>query len=78
MRARTKPVQTPLSISKIGLPPVVDDASVTPQYSPLFMFLPLFHDVRVGLVVVRLVSRLFAVVFVIGYLFLAILPSVCG
>ena len=65
LRARTKPVQTPLSISKIGLPPVVDDASVTPQYFALFTFLPLFHDVRVGVVVVRLVSRLFAVVLLL-------------
>jgi hypothetical protein len=38
---------------------------VTPQYFALFTFLPLFHDVRVGLVVVRLVSRLFAVVLLL-------------
>ena len=49
---------------------------MTPQYFALFTFLPLFHDVRVGLVVVRLVSRLFAVVLLLDTLFL-IHPSVC-
>ena len=78
LRARTKPVQTPVSISKIDLPPVVDDASVTLQFLNYYLT---FRDVRVGFGLFgylgcSAISRLLAV-FVIGYLVL-IHPSVCG
>jgi hypothetical protein len=66
-----------VSISKIGLPPVVDDASVTLQYLNYLTFQPLFHDVRVGFGLFGFWFRGFVAVFVIGYLVL-IHPSVFG
>ena len=63
------PHKPPLSISKIGLPPVVDDASVTLQFLNYYLTYVLVLGCSA-------ISRLLAV-FVIGYLVL-IHPSVCG